>query len=319
MDSLIEAAEKTFEAKLPLTDKCKLAMKVIKLSLFKRVLSTQPENARDQYIIQMAKDVRSKIDENVQTQSKTNYDQINSMLSAVMWVFWHQHHTCSFDSLEVYTELISLTLKLKKNNEVSRLISLANNLLHTKHENLEGTESELVQNYLSLCSHVYNLTKNVEKAVEHLKYVDKFWKPLLTVESLFDIVECCMKTKKDTTAENIVKEYIEYFGCNPEHLANINYIMIKGFAKMGKFKKAVDVFLTQFDQQFEKKFDQVKYCDTRVLNDLIDFCVSNNKVNIAENLFKFHLNGENVVNEFTINTLVKGYCRSKQMDKALAL
>jgi len=270
MDSLIEAADRTFETKLPLHDKCKLAMKVIKLSFFRRVLAVQPDNARDQCLLQMATNIRVKMDENVQFPSKDNAEHINEMLSDALWMLHMQNLLMPVNSLKAYQEFIFVSLKLKRNSDVNRLIDLTfkNELILSKVTIVR--DSNEILDFYSLCSHAYNVSKNIERSIGLVKLINQKDSIMLTAEILNNAIECCMKCKKDALAEQLIKDYSPAFIDNPESRSVLNHIMIKGYAKIGKMDKALEIYLNQFK---EKKNDQepIKFLDTRVLNDMIEY------------------------------------------------
>ena len=110
MNSLIEVAEKKFEAKLLSTNKTRLAMKVFKNYLFKRVISFNTEIPPNEAVMKYIEETTSQMD-NSQSEEA-------SIFANVLSTFYFENALNPVVTPEIFIKLIAKALSLKMNNEV---------------------------------------------------------------------------------------------------------------------------------------------------------------------------------------------------------
>lgn len=310
MDSLIEAAERNFEAKTPISTKTKLAMKVLKLYLFNKVMSfdkqTSPEQSLMIYLGETIKQIKSL--------------QVNEgpLLTNLLSVFYLENALRPANNVAVVSDFIEVALNLKMNTDVKKLIEIGMNshfiiIEDSSNEDIVAQKSA----FFDLCSYAFNMTRNIDKAVSLLRKVEQREDVDFSISLFNNVIECCLKSKQEQVAESLLDEYTENVDTEIRHNPLIVCTLITGYSKLNKIDEAYEIYTQEFNVQ--KSVGTKKYLTSFALNALLEGCVRKGYTNDIESIFKYHSQEKGIVDISTISIMIKGYCKNKQMDKALEL
>jgi hypothetical protein len=164
MDSLIEAAKKNFEAKTPISTKIKLAMKVLKLYLFNKVISFGNQSLSEQPIMIHLGETVKRI--------KSSQISKDPVLTNILPMFYYENSLRPINNVVILSDFIEVALNLKMNNDVKKLIDIGLNSHFTINEEFVSEEqADQKSAFFDLCSYAFNMTRNIDKAISLLRLV----------------------------------------------------------------------------------------------------------------------------------------------------
>jgi len=319
MDSLIEAAEKNFEANTPLNSQSRLPMKVLKMSLFKRLLPRQNNETQSQALTAHIRNVVNEVKD-------TSSSEYENVFANLLSVFYYENAICPTDDTHLLIDLISIALKMKMNGDVNKLIRIGVNSEFIKSELIaDEEERETRSRFFETCSLAYNLTRNMEKALELLRDVEQRTDMNFSICLFNNVIESCMKCKHEQVAENLLEEYSENVDEEIRHNYQIVCTMITGYSKLGKVDKAFEIYTMMVQKKIEQSnlantlSDETHFLNTATLNSFLECLVKKNYIKDAEVIFHYHLKTSGIVDLNCVSILIRGFCKSKQLGKALEL
>lgn len=309
MDSLIEAAEKNFEAKTPLHHRTMLAMRVFKLHLFKKCLMTDEAGSQKQNLVSCFSHVLGNMKINLQSSELTSE---NPIFTNALWTFYFENALNPIEDISVLSDFIRVALELKRNSDVKRLIEIGLNSQFVANELFaDDYERTLKSEFFDLCSLAFNLTRNLDRALALLRKVEQREDMSFSITLFNNVIECCLKCKQEHVAEDLLNEYAENVDKHIRKNYHIVCTLITGYSKLGKVDKALELYTEDFNVQKGTDKENLKFLNTTALNALLEGCIKKNYIRDAEMIFNYHLQAEGIVDETSASSLVKGFCKAK--------
>lgn len=236
MDSLIEAAEKNFEAKTSVSFKTRLAMKVLNMYLFNKVLTLtsgcNPRESLFKYLSQLVKDLHHS--------DKVNEDPV---FANALWVLYFENAKQPIEDPTLLADFASVALQIKRNSDVKKLLEMALNTQFMISEHVaDEEEREKRTKVFEVSSLAYNLTRSFDKAISLLRKVEQREDMNFSVELFNNVIDCCMKSKQEHAAEDLLNEYTENVDENIRKHPKIITTMITGYSKLGKVDRALTIY-----------------------------------------------------------------------------
>jgi pentatricopeptide repeat protein len=313
MDSLIEAAEKNFEAKTPLSSKTRLAMKVFKFYLFQKLAAFRSQDSPSQGVVDHLRSIVKQLKDN----SDTNEDPI---FANVLWAFYFENSLRPIEDVPLLIDLIDVSLSRKMNAEVKRIIEIGINTQIIKKEEFADEEERGKRSaFFDMCSYAFNLTRNMDKAIDLLRRVEQRSDMNFSISLFNNVIEWCMKCKQENTAESLMNEYAENVDKHIKKNYQILWTMITGYSKLWKVDKAFEIYCREFNDKIEVDKENLKFLNTPTLNALLECLVKKNYIRDAEDIFQYHLQASCVVDSTSASLMIKGFCKAKNIQKALEL
>ncbi|CAI2372013.1 unnamed protein product [Moneuplotes crassus] len=312
MNSLIEAAEKKFDTTLSSGSRIKVAMRVLKVALFKRVLTSQEGCQADNSVMKYLEDTVSGLGDSC--------EQDQRVFINLLHVFYFENALRPTEDLTLLSGLIRATLKMKKNNDVKKLINIGLDKDFLTQENPDNEEeTKLKSEFFETCSYAFNMTRNIDMATSLLRNVEQRSDMDFSLYLFNNIIECCMKCKKDHLAEGLLTEYTENVDSQIRSNHAILCTLITGYCKLNKVNEALGVYSSEFKTNDSDEETEKKYLTTSALNALLEGSVKIGNIAVAEFIFDHHAQAPGVIDISSVSILIKGYCNINSMEKAMAL
>ena len=311
MESLILAAEKMFEAKQTIDWDLGLSERVRKLYLQVSTLKNK-ENWESENV--ESKNLNSDSQDSQQTSSMLNEDEVNTMFINVFNIICSENDQISINNLEIFSQFISIGLELRRNDEINKVIEIGFQIVDSSQ--CEPTNHEILMNFYEVWSYAFNSTRNLDSAIKLLREVEQiFWKNFS--EILFaNVLEWWMKCKQDALAEEILNKYATTVDRNIRSNCTVASTLLRGYAKLGKTDKMIELFKQEFMFDPENK-GSYKSIDVSTINVVFECWLKQEMIDYTEMIYSNYLEANQSIPSQTSLVLVKGFCKIRRVDKAV--
>lgn len=128
-----------------------------------------------------------------------------------------------------------------------------------------------------------------------------------------------MKCKQDALAEELVNDYTASVDANIRSNITVASTLLRGYAKLGKAEKMIDLFKREFVFDADDKENNLNYkaLDVLTLNAVLECCFKQGMTDEANLVYNNYIQASESLTPQTASILVKGFCRIKQVDKAV--
>lgn len=184
MDSLIEAVEKKFEANTPLSYQTRLAHRLFKFHLFRRVLAASNKQGQREAVISYLSDVSSELE---------NLEPANAepLFTNVLSLLYSENAMKPIEDIQILGKFASISLDFKMNGDVKKLLEIGLNSQFMISEHVDTEEERAKRTkFFEICSKAYNLTRNLDKALALLRKVEQREDMSFSVILFNNVIDC---------------------------------------------------------------------------------------------------------------------------------